>query len=291
MRGICMNNDKPLFTFFVVSDIQLTERDEVSHLKLAKALQDIDHTDANAEALVINGDIVNNGESKSYELVKKIVDENPHPAKLYYTIGNHEFFKNDGNKPSIERFLQFSQLEKVYYEQRIHDYSFLFLGTESWGPIGSPTKDSAVLSEQQLQWLEEKVDILKQDHKPVFVFLHQPIPYTTYGTDIDYYQNGVIQDKEVRRILAKLKHAFLFSGHSHWDLRNPSMLVKQTTNFVSTGAIYNTWGPDGDGGETIIDPEGSTGLYVQVFEEYVLIKGRDFANEQWIPAFTHTLFV
>ena len=286
-----MNSEKPLFSFFVTSDVQLTEQDHVSHQKLASALQDIHEVDPETETLIMNGDLVNNGERKSYEIFQQIMDENPHPNQVYYTIGNHEFFKNDGNEPSIQRFLDFSGLEKVYYDATINGYPFLFLGTESWGPVGSPTKDSAVLSEQQLQWLAEKVDVLKQENKPVFIFLHQPIPYTINGTDIEYYQNGVIQDKEVRKILSQLKHAFLFAGHSHWDLRYPSMLVKQSTNFVSSGAIYNTWGLDEEGGEIVTDPAGSQGLYVKVFHDRVQIIGRDFSTKQWIPEYTHTILI
>ncbi|MGE7924858.1 metallophosphoesterase family protein [Viridibacillus arvi] len=286
-----MSSKQPIFSFFVISDIQLTELDLVSQQKLASALQDINDVNPEVEALIINGDLVNNGESKSYEIFKRIIEKNPHPEQTYYTIGNHEFFKNDGNEPSIQRFLNFSNLENVYDDAMIHEYPFLFLGTESWGPIGSPTKDSAVLSEQQLNWLEEKVNALKQDNKPVFVFLHQPLPYSTYETDLEYYQNGVIQDKEVRNLLSKLKHAFLFAGHSHWDLRNPNMLVKQETTFVSTGAIFNTWGPNGEGGDTVVNSDGSQGLYVQVFHDSIQIAGRDFANKQWIQEFDHKIML
>lgn len=121
-----MSSNKPIFSFFVISDIQLTELDVVSQQKLTSALQDIHEVDPQLEALIINGDLINNGESKSYEIFKKIMDENPHPEKTYYTIGNHEFFKNDGNNPSIQRFLDFSNLQNVYGDVMINEYPFLF---------------------------------------------------------------------------------------------------------------------------------------------------------------------
>lgn len=41
-----MSSNKPIFSFFVISDIQLTELDVVSQQKLASALQDIHEVDA-----------------------------------------------------------------------------------------------------------------------------------------------------------------------------------------------------------------------------------------------------
>ncbi|QTD39459.1 metallophosphoesterase [Sporosarcina sp. Te-1] len=284
-----MMNNKPIFSFFVCSDIQLTAKDVVSQQKLAAALQDMAAADPNAEALIINGDLVNNGEQASYDLFREIVKQNPTPEHVLYTIGNHEFFKNDGNDPSLKRFLSFANLENVYYSQTIHGYPFIFLGTESWGPVGSPTKDSAVLSDQQLKWLEGKVEELQHEEKPVFVFLHQPLPHSTYGTDIDYYRNGVIQDKEIRNLLSRLKHACLFAGHTHWDLRFPNMYAKQVTNFISTGAIYNTWGPTEEEEETVIDDDGSTGLHIDVHANRVHIKARDFTNHKWMPEYDFSI--
>lgn len=287
--------EKPIFTFFVISDIQLTCKNEISHQKFAHALQDLHEIDRDAAALIINGDLVDDGRAESFDKFRSILDNQPHPNEVFFTIGNHEFFKNDGNEPSIRRFLEFSHFEKVYYKKDIKNHPFLFLGTESWGPVGSPTKDSAVLSNEQLNWLREKIDQLKHDSKSVFVFLHQPIPYTFFGTDIEYYQNSIIQDQELLSILSSLKNVFYFSGHSHFDLRFPKMFIDTPFNMVSTGAVYNTWGPDGEGGETVIDSFGSQGLYIQVFRDRVLVMGRDFANKRWIQEYqlniTTNLFV
>ncbi|MEH7011581.1 metallophosphoesterase [Neobacillus niacini] len=280
-----MITDKPLFSFFVISDIQLTCRNEISHQKLAHALQDLHEIDPDASALIINGDLIDDGKAESYNKFRGILDNQPHPKEVFFTIGNHEFFQNDGNEPSISRFLEFSNLEKVYYSKDISKHSFLFLGTESWGPVGSQTKDSAVLTKEQLDWLKDKTSHLKQDTKPVFVFLHQPIPYTLFGTDIEYYQNSIIQDQELLDILSSLKNVFYFSGHSHFDLRFSKMFVDNPFNMVSTGAVYNTWGPDGEGGETVIDSFGSQGLYIQVFTDHVLTMGRDFTNKRWIQEY------
>ncbi|MGE6257232.1 hypothetical protein ACQKCU_04850 [Heyndrickxia sporothermodurans] len=105
---------------------------------------------------------------------------------------------------------------------------------------------------------------------------------------MEYYENGVIQAEELKRILSEMKNVFYFSGHTHWDMRFPDMLaLRSSIIFVNTGAIYDTWGPDGEGNDTVIDPQGSQGLYIQVYSDRIEIKGRDFTNQQWIQEYQY----
>ncbi|TCP21867.1 3',5'-cyclic AMP phosphodiesterase CpdA [Scopulibacillus darangshiensis] len=283
------HHEQPKLEFPVISDTQLTVGNETSHRKLEHALQDLYNINHNSDAMVINGDMINDGRAASYEKFRDILNQYPHPDKTFFTIGNHEFFKNDGNEASIGRFLDFTGLDKVYYEKNVKGYPFIFLGTESWGPVDSPTKDSAVLSDAQLNWLNQTLKERSKTKKPIFVFLHQPLPHTFYGTDIDYYKNAVIQDEELKNILSKYPQVIFFSGHMHWDLRFPGMFLQKDFTMVSSGAVYDTWGPDGNGYETVIDPEGSQGLYVKVYDDKVVIKGRDFTNNKWLKEYQHTV--
>lgn len=43
-----MNTDQSLFSFFVISDFQLTYKDEISHRKLSHALEDLHEIDPDA---------------------------------------------------------------------------------------------------------------------------------------------------------------------------------------------------------------------------------------------------
>ncbi|MCP3740383.1 metallophosphoesterase family protein [Rossellomorea sp. BNER] len=285
------NNDKkPILTFPVLSDIQLTVDNERVQNMFHDALNDIHSINPNSDALIINGDMINDGRKESYQKFLDILNQHPHPNKTYYTIGNHEFFKNDGNEASIQRFLDFTGNDKVYYKEIIKGYPFFFLGSESWGPVGSPTKDSAVLSGEQLNWLEQSLKEHSDSNKPMFVFLHQPLPNTFYGTDIDYYKNAVIQDQELKSILSKYPSTIFISGHMHWDLRFPNMFIQDDFTMVSSGGVDRIWGPDGNGYETIIDSTGSQGLYIEVYKNRVEIKGRNFANKEWIKEYQHTIY-
>lgn len=280
--------EKVILSFPVISDIHISVEDAQSHQKFKRALKDLYNISPDYDVLVVNGDMTNDGRQESYDKLESLIEENLE-REAFFTIGNHEFFNNDGNTSAINRYLDFTGVEDVFYEKNVEGYPFIFLGSESWGPTDSSTKDSAVLSVKQLTWLEETLSKYEQSTRPIFVFLHQPIPYTLIGTDIPYYENSVIQCEELTRILEKYEQIIYFSGHTHWDLRMSGMFKQDLFTKVSTGSVFSTWGPDGNDYEEIVDENGSQGLFVEVYEDKVLIKGRDFTKRQWIDEYSHTL--
>ncbi|MBO0991502.1 metallophosphoesterase family protein [Bacillus sp. SD088] len=282
MGNVNQSDESAILEFFIISDFQLTAGNERSHEKLKMGLEDLKSIHSAPDALVVNGDMTDDGGNESYAKVLEIMEEAFHVENTLFAIGNHEFFKNDGNEPSIKRFLNFAGRDQIYDEIVVKGYPFILLGTESWGPVGTPTKDSAVLGDEQLHWLVQTLKKYETSRRPIFVFLHQPLPYTLTGTDLKYYSNGVIQDMELKRILSQYPQVILFSGHSHWDLRLPGMFLQNSFSMANSGAIYNTYGPGEEGHEVLIDPDGSQGLYVQVFEEKVIIRPRDIAKKEWI---------
>lgn len=89
-QGDTNANVKPKATFQVISDLHIRDT-SFSHNKLLKALQDLHATDPLADAMVINGDITNNGFPEEYAKARELLDQSAKPKNLYMTIGNHEF--------------------------------------------------------------------------------------------------------------------------------------------------------------------------------------------------------
>lgn len=286
----CIFMEKPIFSFPVVSDIHITTENIQSHEKFKHALTDLEELAPGYETIVINGDMTNDGKDESYDALNTLIQENA-SKEIFFTIGNHEFFSNDGNMPSINRFLEFTGYDNIYYEKEVDGYPFIFLGSESWGPIESDTKDSAVLSRKQLTWLRETLEKYKEVSRPVFVFLHHPIPHTLTGTDIPYYARSIIQDQDLIEILSSHENVIYFSGHTHWDLKMPGMFKQDKFSMVTTGSVFSTWGPDGNDYEEVVDADGSQGLLVEVYEDRVEIKGRDFTHKQWIEPYQHVILL
>jgi Icc protein len=291
--------DKPLLTFPVISDIHVQSWHTVSHEKFTAALNDLNNVNPNADTMVINGDLTN-GLPADYAKLSELMTAAPHPKNVLYNIGNHEFYKawidangawnpaqfpnGESDQDSINRYLQFTGLDKVYYDKFVKGYQFIFLGSEKYRQSDPSVLEDAWLSQEQLDWLEKTLKKGADSGKPIFVFLHQPLPHTVAGTDFCCVNNrAVVQHEKLTAILSKYPQVIYFSGHSHWELKLPKTLVQDKFTMVNSSAVIQPWTDDGNGGEMMAGPDDSEGLYVEVYKDKVKIKGRDFYRKQWVP--------
>lgn len=283
--------------FPVISDPHVQASDAASQRVFKAALEDLHSADPTADALVINGDL-GNGQPADYTALRGIVSGTPHPSQLFYTIGNHEYYRawvdrngkySPGTFPngeselmSIRRFLNLTQESKVYYDKWVKDHHFIFLGSEKYRQSMPDLGENAYLSQQQLDWLQAELAESKTPNRPIFVFLHQSLPYTVSGS---HEELGVMQYRELREILSKHPEVILFSGHTHYELKSPYMLVRDTFTMVNSASVYRPYDPF----EGRANADRSQGLYVEVHDGKVVIRGRDFARKMWIPEAEHTI--
>ncbi|SDE22011.1 3',5'-cyclic AMP phosphodiesterase CpdA [Paenibacillus sp. UNCCL117] len=291
---------KLLFAFSVLSDIHVEASDISSQRKLTAALNDLHQVNPDAAALIINGDLTN-GTPADYSKLQSLLQKAPLPANVFYTIGNHEFYKawlddkgnyrkagfpnNETDAASIGRFLQFAGGEKVYYAKTIQDHRFIFLGSEQYRQSNPDNGEDAYLSREQLDWLKAELAqaaAAQTPGHPIFVFLHQPLPYTVAGSQ--YYLNtrAVIQHEELKTILSAYPQVVYFSGHTHWELKLPNTLVRDGFTMVNSSSVDEPLTDHGPEGEKPVSDEASEGLYVEVYEDRLEIKGRDFHGKRWI---------
>ncbi|MCZ8523845.1 MULTISPECIES: metallophosphoesterase family protein [Paenibacillus] len=290
---------EPTFTFAVLSDVHVQSWHKPSHRKLKQALTDIENIDAGTDALVLNGDMTE-GMTEDYIKLQELLQESPLPETIFTTVGNHEYFKawytggrewNGGGFPngeteqdSLSRFLTFAGRERVYTAQKFQGYQFIFLGSERYRQSDPNNGEDAYLSDAQLNWLKSTLKAGSEPGKPIFVFLHQPLPYTVSGTHFCCTNTrAVIQHEELKKILSAYPQVILFSGHTHWELKNPQTLVHDAFTMVNSSAVIETWSDNGQKGEKMNGPEESEGLYVEVYPDRVQIKGRDFYRHRWVP--------
>jgi Icc protein len=293
------DKEQPLLAFPVISDIHVQWWHEESHRKFSAALRDLNGINPNADTLVINGDLTN-GMPSDYAKLQELMNANPHPKNVYYTMGNHEYYKawfdangwwspstfpnGETEQASISRFLQLTGQQHVYYDKMIKGYQFIFLGSEQYRQSDPANLEDAWLSQQQLDWLAQTLRKGAESGKPIFVFLHQPLPYTVAGTSFCCTNNrAVVQHEQLKRILSEYPQVIFFSGHTHWELRLPDTLVRDKFTMVNSSSVVQPWTDDGNGGEMLAGPDESEGLYVEVYEDKVQIKGRDFYRQRWIP--------
>ena len=85
--------------------------------------------------------------------------------------------------------------------------------------------------------------------------------------------------------ISKYKNVLFFNGHSHWDLNSyQTMYTKDDNlpNIFNTASVAYLWSSYYlNTGEYL---KGSQGYYVEVYEDKILVLGRDFTNSKWIPS-------
>ncbi|MCX7571432.1 metallophosphoesterase [Tumebacillus sp. DT12] len=271
---------QPELRFPVISDTHVQSWDTRSQTKFKQALTDLHNVAPKSDAMVITGDL-GNGQPADYAALSAILSGTPHPAQTLFTIGNHEFYKawmntsgqfsektfpnGETEQASITRFLHLTGESKVYYERWIKGYHFLVLGSEQYRQSNPANLESAWLSSGQLHWLKEELKEKKEANRPIFVFLHQPIEQT-------------VQGEELRAILAEHPEVIFFSGHTHTYLGHPNTLMRDQFTRVNTSSVLDPV----NGADQQISPEQSEGMVVSVYDDKVVIQGRDFHGKRWI---------
>jgi 3',5'-cyclic-AMP phosphodiesterase len=287
-----LHTNQPTLQFPVISDVHIcgdprridgklicqNQRDD----KFKTALEDIQTVAPNHKAIAIVGDLTNHGLDIQYDKFMDLLfwAGNPEVARIL-SIGNHEFFENKywyrpqlTNEMLMNRFVQKTYMDGIYYDKWIEGYHFIALGSEGMFP---PYYNSAYISERQFTWLEATLKHGATPNKPIFVFLHQPIRNTVYGSQSLY---GDHAGEMLKRILKKYPQVILFSGHSHYRLDHPRTVHHEGFTMVNTGAIYYI------ADEYQKNMELSQGLIVDVFKDRVDIKAREFSNGTWIKTYS-----
>ena len=249
-----------------------------------QTINDLYTINPHMDALVLNGDTVDQGIEEQYDSIKKVLSKNKDllPKTIIKNIGNHEFFdyKIEVNSPQqvqtfINRYLEFSGEEKVYHDTWVNDYHFISLGSED-GNSETLNSITASVSEDQQTWLKETLTENYQKGKPIFVFLHQPLNNGS-GSWV-----GVVQSDKIREILSKYPEVIIFSSHTHRDLDDSSVVLNQPFTMIHTGAIHYTLIPDTNSENGRRRESYIKGLYIEVNGNNVVVKGRNIKEKQWI---------
>lgn len=270
-----------LFNFNAISDLHVQSlKDSIlfnSHLKTA--LKDIYNSES--KAIMAVGDIINFGKAEEYVFFNSIYEsiENKNNIPLYPAIGNHEYmYFSDFSEP-LGYFKSHFKLESHYYSFELEGNKFIVLGSDTKSLYGQ-------MSNEQFNWLAHELAEIEKNEN-VFIFIHQPFIDTVDGTlftsfgQTSYGNNE--RNDQLRQLFKDYPNAFIFSGHSHQTLEG----LKPVAYGNGTDASFINCGSMGYlceyvAGVDMEDIGGSEGLYVEVYEDCVIIRGRDFSYGRWV---------
>lgn len=231
------------------------------------------------------------GPEVEWEYIESIVNGQQGLGEVYYALGNHDLYKNDkpGNWAQVVKpYQDVTGLtgSTVWYKAETDGVYHLILGSqESWGD-----KVSCVLKKDQLDWLESELTAIAaaDPTAPVFVYVHQPLTDTTAGSLNGQGWAHVVAGDEtygeirLKNILNEYPQAIMFNGHNHKDLDS-----YRVTCFASTELRINllqTGGTAYIGNEYKDNTGAHQGWIVEVYENAVVCRGRDFLDKTWIPS-------
>ncbi len=282
---------KTLTKFQVVSDVHIAVKDanlasqdakelHAQHLKLMA--EDVVKTCPQSSALIVVGDIANSGQESEWQKNAEILNSVEGLPATYYAVGNHDLYSGS-YKTQINYFYKYANVQSVYYEKEIAGFHHIFLGSESNNKSGV----DADLTEAQLDWFENRLKVLteNQPDKQIFVYLHQSLYNTIAGSFKGQGWNGVMQDARLREILKKYPQVYMFNGHSHWELNSVGNFhgaTKDLPNIFNTASVGYLWSSyDKPTGEYL---RGSQGYYIRVYQDKVLVLGRDFEQGKYVSS-------
>jgi Predicted phosphohydrolases len=256
--------------------------------RLENSIKDLYEVNSDTDLMIMNGDTVDQGLPEHYALIQNalISCQALLPKNIIKNIGNHEFFDYSKDtvltaaesKEHISRYLEFSGEKKVYHDSWIKGYHFISLGSEqtNTAEVGSVT---ALISQEQLKWLEEKLAENYKSGRPIFVLFHQPINNTPPSQQTGWISTK--QNVEVYNILSKYPEVVLFSSHTHTYLVSNNMVyTKQPFTAIYTGATRGPLKTDDKG--KMYYSEESQGVYAEIADGKLTVRARDFGKKAWV---------
>ncbi len=278
------------FSFGALSDIHLDgdgSDDTKSNSDFQSAL---DYFKSKNVALIANsGDITLDGRDSDVKAVVQKISSVGIP--VYTARGNHDC------KNACSSLSEWSKIEPngLIFEKTVNNEVFVFLGMNK-----EDYKDT--FSSEQLSKLES----ILERNKDRRVFLFEHVFYGEVGNVKGLYPYSSLSDSgtagQFKELMKKYQNVISFTGHSHLDFE-----LQRISEFANVCAKDGSYGyrvhcPSASkprkndastkdvSSNTYTYEEGSLGYLVDVYNDYIVLKGRDFVKNINLPNATYILY-
>lgn len=264
-----------LYSFGALSDIHIGQ--QTSQSDFATALT---YLSTETDFICISGDLVHYNQHEEY---KSLVDAYA-KVSVYACTGNH-----DGYVEGIENIVESYTGRPLYYAIEYGNDVFVFVGCKS-------TTLGELFTDAELTWLAETLETHKG--KRVFLFEHVR-PDDACGNALNIYKNDIWGGNEqvvFESLLRQYPNIVFFHGHSHlkFDLQQYSALANIDRKFgcwsVHVPSITVPRGPVSAVDTTRVELFAeSEGYVVDVYENGIHLRGRDFVKGEFLPIASYWL--
>lgn len=279
----------------IVSDIHIDVDWPIGEWVWDNGLGDIARSKDTVDALIVSGDLTNYGDAASMESFYNIMYENQCADNWVIAMGNHDVghVEDRPQEQARQEFVDLynnlnpagEKIEKAYYKTDVNGYRFVVLCDD-----GEDTWDHPDMAEEQYQFLDDSLAEAADRGLPMFVVCHVPVEGVN-GQD-KIWEDGGLGDcsDRVQSILEKYENVFFISGHVHTGVNGPlvenafGFSCVETINGVNyinlpTYMIVNRYGV----------PWGGMGFQMEVYEDEVLFRARNYGSSKWYPVYDHSV--
>ena len=289
--------DDCLLTVEMLSDTHVVANEVIKQSLLISGLTNLRFAKADVDAVLIDGDITNYADemslSRYYDILRKYS-----PVPVITAAGNHDIgHAGDRDVTDISReqakanFIKYNneymgtENTENYYATEINGYKFIVLGDDV---IDGGHWDAMDISAEQMAFLDR--ELAAADGAPVFVCCHWAVDGTN-GQDIIYPDSGInLTKNDIKSVMEKYENVFYISGHIHGgikstaaaeftDMANVEQINGVTYVSLPTYGIVNSFGY----------PWSGTGIQMEVYEDQVIFRPRNFITNQWFTNAIYTI--
>ena len=197
-----------------------------------------------------------------------------HPEELEYYMGKGATAFTISGAESTEKNVQISE---------VGNDVFILIGQSN---------SSHVMSDSDFQWLRETLEANKE--RRCFVFVHAYIEEDS-GDAADVRENSIFtywgdsKTSAFMNLLKQYDNVVLFHGHSHMKLSNQKL--DENANYTDRNGFKSVHVPslgvprdvDLVNKKSVDDRKASEGYIVDVYDDCIVLNGRDFVKNEWIP--------
>lgn len=232
----------------------------------------------NVDFLCICGDLTCYGTS-DLSHYKTLTDQNKGTLSVYAMAGNHEWWGSGITDEIMQEYTG----HPIYYSFSHNEDVFIMCGVAR--------NDSTQFTQEELQWLYETLEANR--NKRCFLFCH-PMIIGYSGDPTSIYPFNMIRDTYGQVFISLLQHyknTIYFHGHSH--ILFESQKYTQSNNIPNCIidkhlGIYSVHIPslaipiDITSGYRAVQSEQSQGYVIDVYDNEILLKGKNFIKDKYI---------
>lgn len=278
---------KQVAEFVIVSDLHIGSG-ATAEKNLTAMLRDVLKVSPKANAILVAGDAVEYGSEENFQKLQQLHASIAGAPPMYLGAGDRQYltkdyqYKADAFAQNLQTFLKYAghpydaKVETPYYSYKLGNTLLVFIGADSYN------NGNAVYSKEQLTWLDGVLSGT-DEYDPVLVIMHEPLPATVSGSLTGQGYANIHNHQELKAVLKKYSNLTVFSGHTQWDMEAPNTMAYVSTNsrIFNTAGVAHLWNDNGSEG---FEVAGCQGFYVTVYEDALLIRGRNFDTGEWISS-------